>query len=117
MTNRFAGTTPDPVARGSDLSIKFTDASKAGQTVPINVVDPENGTSDTVQVPLDANGVGSVNWQVPATWGGFVLLEGPDSADETIRVVDPKKTSRKKKTPRAPAKKPPARSAAKGRKR
>lgn len=72
---------------------------------------PENGTSTTVKIDLDATGKGSTSFTVPQSWGAFIVLEHPTSQDLTVAVTNPPTPSAKK----SPKKKPPVRGAKKRR--
>lgn len=85
--DRFKGTWPDPVAIGGTLYIHFGDATKAGQTVSVNIVDTGIGQLVTVEIVLDDTGNGEIAWPVPMDWGPFATLEGPNSTDHTIDVT------------------------------
>lgn len=61
---------PIPPSTGSPATVSYSDPSKAGQTITVDV---DNGSSrnpetDTIVIELDANGEGSATWQVP-DWG------------------------------------------------
>lgn len=104
MTQRFTAS-PDPVARGGSLTIGFTNPGLAGQTTTITVVDNENGTTDTIDVTVGADGSVSTTWTVPSSWGAFVVLEHPTSDDLTVAVTSaPAPAGSKKKTKKATAK-------------
>lgn len=77
--------TPDPVTAGEDLSVTYTNASKANETITIHM---SNGSSghDSVSVTLDANGSGTVEWTVPASGWISVILSADGSADHTVAV-------------------------------
>jgi hypothetical protein len=80
---------PDPVSVGGTVRICFTDSSKAeGTSVQIDL---ENGrtppTTVSVQVTLDGDGHGCVDWPVPTNWGEFVIASHPDSASAVVDVT------------------------------
>lgn len=117
MTDRFAGTTPDPVARGSTLSVHFSNPDLAGQSVTVTIID-DNGVGETLEIQLDKKGSGSTEWTVPASWGDFATLQHETSDDHSVAVTGAGPAATKKKTTKkTPAKKPAARPAAKGKKR
>lgn len=102
MTDRFAGTSPDPVERGAELNIKFKNPALAGETITVPVIDDEGRTA-SVDVKLDASGEGSVKWTVPSDWGDFATLQHSTSTDHTVAVTSPPgPATPKKKTPAPP---------------
>lgn len=110
--NRFDGT-PITSAPGAAIPITFTDPAKAGHTVDIEASD-DQGNVTPLKVTLDASGKGSTTFTPPSGYIGTVALNGPDSTEHQIIVTAPNARAGTQKTKKAPAKKPPARSAAKG---
>ncbi len=85
MGDRFTGTDPDPITAGGTLTIRFSDGSKAGQTITVEV-DNSNGDIRQVQVQLGADGKGSTTFVVPTLGWSVVNLNGPDSLEHSIQV-------------------------------
>jgi hypothetical protein len=83
--DRFTAT-PDPVAAGGTLRICFTNANLAGTTVTVNV-NNGGGTVVQVDIALNAEGYGCVDWTVPATGWDGILLQHKTSDDHAVPVV------------------------------
>ncbi len=85
--NFFAGTFPDPVNRGSTLTIDVHAPEHAGDTIEVHVLDHE-GVDVTLSVALNENGDGAIEWLVPTGTGPSVFIEHPDSDAHVVTVVD-----------------------------
>ena len=85
LPDRFDGTSPEPVQAGAVLTIKFCNASMAGQTVTVGVSNGE-GASTTVQITLGADGCGTTEWDVPGVAWDLVILSHPTSIDHAVAV-------------------------------
>lgn len=58
---------PDTLQAGETATINYSNPEMAGETVTVEVDngDPVNPETDSVEIPLDANGNGSADWPVP----------------------------------------------------
>ena len=101
MTDRFSGTSPDPVQRGSDLTVRFKNPDLAGTTVTVPIVDDEGNTA-SVNVKLDSTGEGTTKWTVPSGWGDFATLQHPTSSDHTVAVTGVDGAAKKRTKKNAP---------------
>jgi hypothetical protein len=79
---------PDPLVAGGQAVIEYSDASKAGQTVTVTIVGPgfPNVQVETVTIPLDSHGNGTVKWPVPHwPWASF---NAPNCRELTRPITD-----------------------------
>jgi hypothetical protein len=84
--NRFTAT-PDPVSAGGTLRICFSNPALANTTVVISLDGGPGGQSASVQIPLNGEGYGCVDWPVPATGWSVVNMNHPTSDEYTVQVV------------------------------
>ncbi|MCA8949343.1 MAG: hypothetical protein KDE27_07560 [Planctomycetes bacterium] len=78
---------PDPLQEGGAASVSYSDPSRAGQTIEIEV---DNGSrrnfeKQTIIIVLDENGEGSTPWVVPG-WP-VAKFNGPDAPEVSRPVV------------------------------
>lgn len=88
LPQRFSGTHPKPVPPEGTLHIQYTNPSRAGTTITIEVhngADPSQ--SRDVDVTIDLSGEGSASFDVPPGWVA-VVLSYPDSRDLSVVVQD-----------------------------
>lgn len=71
---------------GETIQINISDPSKANQTVTVNIQRSDNQT-DVVDVQLDGNGEGSVDYLVPDVLS--VELQSPGQSGHAIIVSQP----------------------------
>ena len=79
-------TVPATASVGEEITIGYSDASKAGQTVTVQIDNggyPEVVTQE-VQIKLDQDGKGSVQWTVP-DWIG-AAFNAPGAAEQTMAI-------------------------------
>src|SRR5688572_11186040 len=80
--------TPPTPAPGAVVTVEYSDPSKAGLTVTVQVSDnsfPVPRTS-SVDIPLGADGKGRVQWTVPLLWL-IAIFNAPDAEEVTV-VID-----------------------------
>ena len=95
MTNRFNGT-PTTSVPGAAIPITFTDTSKPGQTVDIEISD-DQGNVTPAKITLNSEGKGTLSWTPPAGYIGSIALNGPDSTEHQIIVSAPAARAAKSK--------------------
>jgi hypothetical protein len=89
LTDRFDGTSPDPVPDGGILTVKLVHPEKPGQVVTVIATDGDDSTeTSTLEIKLRGNGRGSALFIVPAGWGS-VVLTCEDSRPHSIAVALP----------------------------
>ena len=71
---------------GQVVDVTYTDASRAGQavTVQIDNGDPDNPAIVSVQIQLDGNGTGVGHWVVLAWWGAVFNAPGTNEVARSI---------------------------------
>lgn len=84
----FAGTNPEPVTRGATLTIDVAAPGLANQSIKVTITDAE-GFDDIVEIQLNENGEGAIEWEVPTGTGPSLFLDHESSATHTVTVVDP----------------------------
>lgn len=102
---------PSPATRGQSITVKVSGGSAGSITLTAT---DETGATFTIPMKIGANGSGTATANIPSTWGATLEISGPGLDSYTGTVQEPSDAAAKKKTKKAPAKKPPARSAAKG---
>ena len=85
---------PDPVSPGGTLTICFTLATLANQTITLdlnNALPPgdQDRRTSQVQIELNAAGYGCTTWTVPASGWDGILIQHPDSDDHAVAVNPP----------------------------
>jgi hypothetical protein len=76
---------PAKIAAGDQIKITYSNPAKANGVVIVEVRDNDVSGSEFLEIHLDANGFGSVEWLVPQ-WN-YAYFNAPD-AKEQSRAID-----------------------------
>jgi len=87
-TNPSLSVNPDPLTQGGSATVSYSDPSKAGESVTVDIDNGSRRNPETtsVVIELDANGEGTVIWQVP-NWSQ-ANFNAPGAAEVGVPVVE-----------------------------
>ncbi|MHC4516123.1 MAG: hypothetical protein ACYS5W_20825 [Planctomycetota bacterium] len=72
---------PYGLQAGSTTQVTYSDPSRAGDSVMVEIDNGVAGEVQVIEIPLDENGNGSVDWDVPAQGWFVAKFNVPDAPD------------------------------------
>lgn len=79
-TGQTLTVTPGPLSVGQEASIQYSNPSRAGEEITVEIHDGAGNPPAKVKIQLDENGEGSGTWTVP-NWD-VAIFEAPEATAE-----------------------------------